>query len=56
MGCVQADYAGKPVIAVINTWSERSVFPSSLYTLGTDQRCVQSGPNVGKPGLNHMNL
>jgi dihydroxyacid dehydratase/phosphogluconate dehydratase len=22
MGCVQADYAGKPVIAVINTWSD----------------------------------
>ena len=22
MGCVQADYAGKPVIAIINTWSE----------------------------------
>src|SRR6195256_5357737 len=22
MGCVQADYAGKPVIAIINTWSD----------------------------------
>jgi len=22
MGCTQADYAGKPVIAIINTWSD----------------------------------
>src|SRR6201997_2047857 len=22
MGCIQADYAGKPVIAIINTWSD----------------------------------
>jgi dihydroxyacid dehydratase/phosphogluconate dehydratase len=22
MGCTQADYSGKPVIAIINTWSE----------------------------------
>jgi len=22
MGCTQADYAGKPVIAIINTWGD----------------------------------
>ncbi len=32
-------------------------FPQAFtHLVSTDQRCVQSGPNVGKPGLNHMNL
>jgi dihydroxy-acid dehydratase len=36
MGCVQADYAGKPVIAVINTWSDINPCHSHLRERAND--------------------
>ena len=36
MGCVQADYAGKPVIAIINTWSDINPCHSHLRERAND--------------------
>jgi len=36
MGCVQADYAGKPVIAIINTWSDINPCHSHLRERAED--------------------
>ncbi len=36
MGCVQADYAGKPVIAIINTWSDINPCHSHLRQRAED--------------------
>jgi dihydroxy-acid dehydratase len=36
MGCVQADYAGKPVIAIINTWSDMNPCHSHLRERAND--------------------
>jgi len=36
MGCVQADYAGKPVIAIINTWSDINPCYSHLRERAND--------------------
>jgi dihydroxy-acid dehydratase len=36
MGCIQADYAGKPVIAIINTWSEANPCHSLLRQRAED--------------------
>jgi dihydroxy-acid dehydratase len=36
MGCVQADYAGKPVIAIINTWSDINPCHSHLRQRAND--------------------
>lgn len=36
MGCTQADYAGKPVIAIINTWSEINPCHSHLRERAND--------------------
>src|SRR5712672_2277908 len=36
MGCVQADYAGKPVIAIINTWSDINPCHSHLRERAQD--------------------
>src|SRR5712671_5884197 len=36
MGCVQADYAGKPVIAIINTWSDFNPCHSHLRQRAED--------------------
>src|SRR5439155_3185738 len=36
MGCVQADYAGKPVVAIINTWSEANPCHSLLRQRAED--------------------
>jgi dihydroxy-acid dehydratase len=36
MGCVQADYAGKPVIAIINTWSDINPCHSHLRERADD--------------------
>lgn len=36
MGCIQADYAGKPVIAIINTWSDINPCHSHLRQRAED--------------------
>lgn len=36
MGCVQADYAGKPVIAIVNTWSDINPCHSHLRERAND--------------------
>jgi dihydroxy-acid dehydratase len=36
MGCIQADYAGKPVIAIINTWSDINPCHSHLRERAED--------------------
>lgn len=36
MGCIQADYAGKPVIAIINTWSDINPCHSHLRDCAED--------------------
>ena len=36
MGCIQADYAGKPVIAIINTWSDINPCHSHLRERAND--------------------
>ena len=36
MGCIQADYAGKPVIAIINTWSDINPCHSHLRDRAED--------------------
>jgi len=36
MGCLQADYAGKPVIAIINTWSDINPCHSQLRECAED--------------------
>jgi len=36
MGCVQADYAGKPVVAIINTWSDINPCHSHLRERAND--------------------
>ena len=36
MGCIQADYAGKPVIAIINTWSDLNPCHSQLRECAED--------------------
>ncbi len=36
MGCTQADYAGKPVIAIINTWGDINPCHSHLRGLAED--------------------
>jgi dihydroxy-acid dehydratase len=36
MGCIQADYAGKPVIAIINTWSDLNPCHSHLRDCAED--------------------
>jgi len=36
MGCVQADYAGKPIIAIINTWSDINPCHSHLRERAED--------------------
>ena len=36
MGCIQADYAGKPVIAIINTWSDLNPCHSRLRECAED--------------------
>jgi dihydroxy-acid dehydratase len=36
MGCIQADYAGKPVIAIINTWSDVNPCHSHLRDCAED--------------------
>lgn len=36
MGCTQADYAGKPVIAILNTWSEINPCHSHLRQRAED--------------------
>ncbi len=36
MGCVQADYVGKPVVAIINTWSEANPCHSLLRQRAED--------------------
>jgi dihydroxy-acid dehydratase len=36
MGCIQADYAGKPVIGIINTWSEANPCHSHLRQRAED--------------------
>src|SRR5205823_9991047 len=36
MGCIQADYSGKPVIAVINTWSDINPCHSHLRERAND--------------------
>jgi dihydroxy-acid dehydratase len=36
MGCIQADYAGKPVIAIINTWSDLNPCHSHLRECAED--------------------
>jgi dihydroxy-acid dehydratase len=36
MGCVQADYAGKPIIAIINTWSDINPCHSHLRERAND--------------------
>jgi len=36
MGCTQADYAGKPVIAIINTWSDANPCHSHLRERAND--------------------
>ena len=43
MGCVQADYAGKPVIAIINTWSDINPCHSHLRERCPNER-RSSGP------------
>src|SRR5258708_11420305 len=40
MGCVQADYAGKPVIAIINTWSDINPCHSHLRQRAEDVKRV----------------
>lgn len=36
MGCIRADYAGKPVIAIINTWSDANPCHSQMRELAED--------------------
>jgi dihydroxy-acid dehydratase len=36
MGCIQADYAGKPVIAILNTWSDLNPCHSHLRECAED--------------------
>ena len=36
MGCIQADYAGKPVIAIVNTWSDLNPCHSQLRECAED--------------------
>src|ERR1700738_2879074 len=49
MGCVQADYAGKPIIAIINTWSDINPCHSHLRERAEDvKRGVWQGR--GFPG------
>ena len=36
MGCIQADYAGKPVIGIINTWSDLNPCHSHLRERAED--------------------
>jgi len=36
MGCIHADYEGKPVIAIINTWSEINPCHSHLRQRAED--------------------
>ena len=36
MGCIQADYAGKPVIAIVNTWSDINPCHSHLRDCAED--------------------
>jgi dihydroxy-acid dehydratase len=36
MGCIRADYAGKPVIAIINTWSDANPCHSQMREMAED--------------------
>jgi dihydroxy-acid dehydratase len=36
MGCIRADYAGKPVIAIINTWSDANPCHSHMREIAED--------------------
>ena len=36
MGCIRADYAGKPVIAIINTWSDANPCHSHMREMAED--------------------
>jgi dihydroxy-acid dehydratase len=38
MGCVRADYAGKPVIAIINTWSDANPCHSHMREMAEDAK------------------
>jgi len=39
MGCTPADYAGKPVIAIVNTWSDINPCHSHLRECANDVKC-----------------